>query len=37
MARAALEHSIRYSQERIQKGKPIWKHQIIQAVNGIRR
>ena len=31
VARAALEHSIRYSQERIQKGKPIWKHQIIQA------
>ena len=31
VARAALEHSIRYAQERIQKGKPIWKHQIIQA------
>ena len=31
VARAALEHSVRYAQERIQKGKPIWKHQIIQA------
>ena len=31
VARAALEHSIRYAQERVQKGKPIWKHQIIQA------
>lgn len=31
VARAALDHSIRYSQERIQKGKPIYKHQIIQA------
>ena len=31
VARAALDHSIRYSQERIQKGKPIYKHQIIQS------
>ena len=31
VARAALEHSVRYAQECIQKGKPIWKHQIIQA------
>ena len=31
VARAALDNAIRYSQERIQKGKPICKHQIIQA------
>ena len=31
VARAAVEHSVRYAQERVQKGKPIWKHQIIQA------
>lgn len=31
VAQAALEHSIHYSQQRIQKGKPICKHQMIQA------
>ena len=31
VARAAIDHAIRYSQERVQKGKPICKHQIIQA------
>lgn len=31
VAQAALEHAIKYSQVRIQKGKPIYKHQLIQA------
>lgn len=31
VARAALEHAIKYSQERVTMGKPIWRHQLIQA------
>ncbi len=31
IAQAAFENAMRYSQERIQKGKPICKHQIMQA------
>lgn len=31
VARAALDYSIRYSQQRVTMGKPIWKHQMIQA------
>ncbi len=31
VARCALDHSVRYAQQRVTMGKPIWKHQMIQA------
>lgn len=31
VARCALVHSVRYAQQRVTMGKPIWKHQMIQA------
>ncbi|MBR1456700.1 MAG: acyl-CoA dehydrogenase family protein [Oscillospiraceae bacterium] len=31
VAQCALEHALKYAQQRIQKGKPIYKHQLIQG------